>query len=559
MAIFERLKKLYNGKDAEVCYLKIQTLIEEYKNQINSKKYNLSQKDIILITYADMLSGDELSKIATLQNFLDSKIEGYINSVHFLPFFPWTSDDGFSIVDYRAIDSDLGSWRDIKLFAKKYRLMFDAVINHCSKSSDMFQQFLNNEQEFKNYFIEVDPDADTSKVVRPRALPLLTQFEDSNGLTRHIWTTFSDDQVDLNFSNYKVLLDILDILLLYIEKGARLLRLDAVAFLWKILGTSCLHLEQTHEIVKLIKEVINEVAPEVILVTETNVPHQENISYFGNGYDEAGMVYNFTLPPLLAFSILTKNTEVFTQWAQGLKLPSDQTCFFNFTASHDGIGVRPLQGILNNDEIEFLATVAKKHGGKVSYKDNGDGTKSPYELNCNYCDFLTDLDSDDDIRAKRMVLSQAVTLVMPGVPGIYFHSLFGSRNFNNGVKETGRNRTINREKLNVDDLNAQLNTGLRKKIFTAYKKLLGIRINEEAFNPYTPAEFLNVDKSVIAIARHSEQSSVLCLFNVSDTQIEVIVPSAFNLPLIDLITGKKYELSPIIMEPLEILWLKSVK
>jgi len=264
-------------------------------------------------------------------------------------------------------------------------------------------------------------------MVRPRATPLLSEFVDKEGKIHNIWTTFSKDQVDLNYKNYKVLVKVLDALFYYIQNGATLIRLDAIAFIYKEIGTSCVHLPQTHELVQLIREVLHEVAPEIIIITETNVPHQENISYFGSGDDEAQMVYNFALPPLLAHSILKADTKKLTTWAQSLTLPSDKVCFFNFTASHDGCGLRSVQGILTTQEIEMLVETTLNHGGLVSYRQT-DGGEKPYELNCSYIDILSHPDDDTSLRAKRMLVTQAVMLAMPGVPGIYFHSLVGSHN-----------------------------------------------------------------------------------------------------------------------------------
>ncbi len=283
----------------------------------------------------------------------------------------------------------------------------------------------------------------------------------------------------------------MDCLFYYIEKGATLIRLDAIAFIWKEIGTRCVHLPQTHELIQLMREVLHEVAPEVIIITETNVPHHENVSYFGSGDDEAQMVYNFALPPLLVHSILHQNTKTLTSWAKTLTLPSDKVCFFNFTASHDGIGLRPVNDILSKEEIDFLVEKVQSHGGLVSYRAEPDGTQSPYELNCSYIDALTHPEEEDQLRFKRMLLAQATVLVMPGVPGIYFHSLVGSRNYHEGVKHSGVNRAINREKYNMDWLEEELakQGALPKRMLDSYKRLISIRINEKAFDPFGKFEF----------------------------------------------------------------------
>jgi sucrose phosphorylase len=299
----------------------------------------------------------------------------------------------------------MGSWREIENISSDYRLMVDGVINHISQFSDWFLAFLAGDEYFKDFFIDVDPSTDLSKVVRPRASALLSEFTDDKGKIHNIWTTFSKDQVDLNYKNHRVLKNVLDAMFYYIEKGATLIRLDAIAFIWKEIGTECVHLDETHELIQLMREVLHEVAPEVIIITETNVPHHENVSYFGSGDDEAQMVYNFALPPLLVHSILTADTNTITKWAQSLELPSNKVCFFNFTASHDGIGLRPVKGILEDDEIKHIEKTVIEHGGLVSYRAESDGTKTPYELNCSFIDALTHPEEADSIRIKKDAFS----------------------------------------------------------------------------------------------------------------------------------------------------------
>lgn len=556
------LDLLYSQKDTSTAYLLIKELIDKYKQKIKSKPYSLSQKDIILITYGDQIFHEGETALATLKRFLDEYVEEYINTVHILPFYPYSSDDGFSIVDYKGVCPLIGSWKDIKALSKNHRLMFDGVINHMSQLSQWFDKFLANDPDYLEFFTELDPTTDLSSVVRPRTTPLLSEYSDDEDKKRYIWTTFSKDQVDLNYANYKVLLKVLELLLFYVEKGASLLRLDAIAFIWKELNTSCVHLPQTHQLIRLMREVIHEVAPEVLIITETNVPHDENISYFGDGDDEAQMVYNFALPPLLAFSILKGDTTKLTAWAKTLTLPSDKVCFFNFTASHDGVGVRAVSDILSTNELDFLVQSCEEHGGLVSYRAVKDEEKSPYELNCSYIDILTNPKEDDSLRLKRMILSQAFTLSMPGVPGIYFHSLVGSSNYHEAVRKTRRNRTINREKLNFDNIKEELEVegSLRKTLFTKYKQLISIRINEKAFDPYSAFEFIFIDKRIFAAIHYPKDKSeyIITLYNFINEVVEVDISSFCDEKLTELITHKQYKHKKFTINPYEILWLKQL-
>lgn len=566
--INKRLHRLYPPEIAERAVNSIIDLIFKYKQRIVSKEYHLSQKDIVMITYGDQVNRDHEASLHTLKEFMDNHLKGIINSVHILPFYPSSSDGGFSVVSYNAVDPKMGSWREIESIAGEYRLMVDGVINHVSQYSDWFKAYLAGDKYFQDYFIEVDPSIDLSCVTRPRATPLLSEFKDDEGRLRHIWTTFSKDQVDLNYKSHRVLRNVLDCMFYYIEKGATLIRLDAIAFIWKELGTPCVHLSQTHELIQLMREVLHEVAPEVIIITETNVPHHENVSYFGSGDDEAQMVYNFALPPLLVHSVLTGNTKTLTSWAKTLSLPSDKVCFFNFTASHDGIGLRPVKGILEDEEFDFLVEKVKENGGLVSYRAEPDGTETPYELNCSYIDALTHPDVDDNIRFKRMLLTQATVLVMPGVPGIYFHSLVGSRNYYDGVKHSGINRTINREKYNIDWLENELSKqgSLPKRMLDSYKRLISIRINEEAFNPFGEFEILDLDERIFAIDQKccGNVERIIALHNFSDEVVTCKLPNDIHSNMCDILTSNctitanenQNESEEVTLEPYQIMWLK---
>lgn len=356
-------------------------------------------------------------------------------------------------------------------------------------------------------------------VTRPRTSSLLHEFTSKEGKPVHLWTTFSKDQVDLNFKNTKVLIHILDLLMFYVSQGASMLRLDAIGFMWKEHGTSCIHLPKTHLLIQLMRAVLEKRTSETLLITETNVPHEENISYFGNGHNEAKMVYNFTLPPLLAYSILSGDGSKLTKWARGLTLPSDQVCFFNFTASHDGVGLRPVQGILTDSELGVLTSATERNGGFISYKSNPDGSQSPYELNCNYFSLLQSEEIHPSLNIARMILSQAIMLTMPGLPAFYFHSLVGSGNDRAGAEASGRSRSIDRQKMSCDTLEKELNNAesIWAVILEELKRPIAVKQKYAAFHPYRSFEFLDNGSQFLVIKRNSvnKDQVVLCVFNLT--------------------------------------------
>ncbi|HEX5218855.1 MAG TPA: sugar phosphorylase [Verrucomicrobiae bacterium] len=489
--------------------------------------YTLSERDALLITYADQLTEPERAPLHTLADFCREHLREAISGIHILPFYPWSSDDGFSVKDFVAVEPTYGTWDDIARFRPGFDLMFDAVFNHMSAQSDWFQSFLNErDAAFRDFFVTVEGEPDLSQVVRPRALPLLTEFQSPLSFKK-VWTTFSADQVDLNFKNPDVLLATIKVLLFYVRHGARFIRLDAIAYLWKEIGTTCIHLPQTHTVIQLFRAVLDEVAPEVMLITETNVPHRDNICYFGDGTNEAQLVYNFSLPPLTLHSIRTGDATMLTRWAQSLSLPSARVTWFNFLASHDGIGVNPARGILTDAEITALIEHVTSHGGFISYKSMPDGSQVPYEMNINYLDALSKPAANEpvELAARKFLTAQAIMLSLQGVPGIYFHSLFGSRGDRPAVEQTGIKRRINREKLKCEQLRRELRdaTSLRSRVFTGFCELLSKRRAHQAFAPVAPQQILELDPRVFAVLRQSRDGAdrVLCLHNVSNQTVEM--------------------------------------
>jgi sucrose phosphorylase len=489
------------------------------------RRLPLTQRDALLITYGDQVREAGLTPLQTLGEFLDEHAAGAVSGVHILPFYPSSSDDGFSVVDYRAVDPQLGTWDDVCRLGRRFDLMFDGVFNHVSAHSAWFEAFLRDDPTYRDWFITVEGDRDLSQVVRPRALPLLTTFQTAAGEKR-VWTTFSADQVDVNAHDPDVLLALIDVLLFYVSQGARFIRLDAIAYLWKQIGTPCIHLPQTHRAIQLMRAVLDEVAPDVLLITETNVPHRDNISYFGDGSNEAQLVYNFALPPLVLHTLATGDATALTRWAATLDPPSGGVTFFNFLASHDGIGVNPVRGILSQPEIDALVARASAHGGYVSYKQNPDGSKSPYELNVSYFDALSDpaADEPEDIQIRRFLVAHAIMLAMPGMPGIYFHSLFGSRGDRAGAEASGIPRRINRQKFSRAELEPELAdpSSRRARVLLELSALLRQRQASTAFHPTGRSEVVSAGPRVFAIRRTSPDGAetVLCLHNASAETVQ---------------------------------------
>jgi sucrose phosphorylase len=534
-SILHKLSVLYGKQRASACFVELERLMKVYyahktpemiaDDRTFDPAERFTERDVILITYGDLITAAGRPPLRTLSDLLRVFMQGAINTVHILPFFPYSSDRGFAIIDYEDVDPRLGGWHDIEELGRHFRLMFDGVFNHVSSKSRWFQRFLNGHPGYQDFFISFTTrdaiDRDRLRLImRPRTSDLLTPFMSIQG-PRFLWTTFSRDQVDLNFKNERVLLRVIDVLLLYVRRGADLVRLDAVTYIWRELGTRCAHLQQAHVLVKLFRSVLDVVAPQVALVTETNAPHEDNVSYFGDGRDEAQLVYNFALPPLVLHAFLTGDCRRLADWAADLARVSDTATYLNFLDSHDGIGLLGAKGILGSEEIDSLVERTREHEGLISYRDNGDGTVSPYELNTTWYSALNREGASEgvELQVARFVASRSIAFALMGVPGIYLPSLFGAKNDTATVLEGAAARNINRKTIDEVALYAMLQDrgSWGHKVARRFRRLIRRRIRTAAFHPNSPQRVLRSSHAVFAVLRGepASQGRVLALTNVT--------------------------------------------
>lgn len=526
-----------------------------------------SEQDIICITYGDSVIAANEQPLHTLQRFLQARLKDVVSGVHILPFFPYSSDDGFAVKDYLAVNTDLGDWQDISAIAKDFKLMADLVINHCSAQSTWFENYLKDEQPGANYFFEGDPEIELSHVIRPRTNDLLQPVNTVTGV-RHVWCTFSHDQIDLNFANPEVLLEFARIIRAYLNYGIRIFRLDAVAFLWKEPRTNCLSLPQTHEMVRLIRTLIEYCSPGAMLITETNIPNRENLAYFGNG-NEAHAIYNFALPPLLLHALLSGNGQYLKNWMMSMPPAQMGTCYLNFIASHDGIGLRPVEGILSDEEIDALILTMEYFGGEISWRALNKHQKRPYEINISLFDALQGTIANkvpDDLRIQRYICAHAIMLALEGIPAIYIHSFLATPNDHEGVTKTGMNRSINRHKWNCHELQEKLDDQETQtnQVYNGLKKLIDIRTLQPAFHPNATQFTLHLGEKIFAFWRQSvdRSQSIFALNNISDCEQSI---SLQDINLIetndwyDLISGQQFPnlAEQLLLKPYQTLWISN--
>ncbi len=533
--------------------------------QLRENRYvnHWSEKDSIVITYGDSILEPEQKPLSTIKHFLDTYLQDSISGVHLLPFYPFTSDDGFSVLDYSTVNPTLGDWRHIEAIADNYSLMADLVINHCSARSLWFENFLNDREPGSDYFVTASPEEDLTAVIRPRANSLLREVATVRG-TQYVWCTFSHDQVDLNFKNPAVLKEFVRIIRQYLDSGIRIFRLDAVAFLWKEAGTSCLNLEQTHEIVRLLRTLIEQQRSDAIIITETNIPNRENLAYFGNA-NEAHCIYNFSLPPLLLHCLNTGNCDPLKQWMMSMPPAHNGTAYFNFIASHDGIGLRPAEGLLSEQQIDDLVNSMHQFGGLISWRSVDNGERKPYEINISLFDaFKGTSQGEDNLGIDRFICAHGIMLALEGIPGIYIHSLVGTQNDYRRAENTGHNRAINRHQWDYKALQSELanSDSSHSQVYNKLINLLKIRTAQPAFHPNATQFTLHLGSQLFGFWRQSldRQQSIFSISNIS-AQPQSLTLSDINLidneAWYDLISGMSFTDSEpvIIMQPYQTLWI----
>ncbi|MFA3792319.1 sugar phosphorylase [Aliiglaciecola sp. SL4] len=526
-----------------------------------------SEEDIILITYGDSIESEMQTPLVTLHQFLNNHVKDTINSVHILPFFPYSSDDGFAVIDYSSVNESLGNWLDVKSISTNYRLMSDLVINHCSSRSAWFDNFIKGEGPGSDFFFTVDDDYDTSNVVRPRTSELLRETKTENGIKK-VWCTFSHDQVDFDFQNPKVLGAFVEIIRQYLDHGVRIFRLDAVAFLWKKSGTTCINLEKTHEVIRLLRTLIEYAQNDCIIITETNIPNRENLTYFGNA-NEAHAVYNFSLPPLLVNTLVTGDCTYLKNWLMSMPPAQNGTTYFNFIASHDGIGLRPAEGLLDEKEINTLVNTMQSFGGMVSWRTLPGGKQKPYEINIALFDALKGTTKGpDNLGMERFICAHEIMFALEGIPGLYIHSILATGNDYERVTNTSQNRSINRKRWDMSELENQLNDKDSQHAIALKRinHLLSIRIHQKAFHPNATQFTLQLGAKLFGFWRQSidRRQSIFCISNITDAD-QTVVMSDINLIGTDcwwdLITGNEIILdhSDFVLTPYQTVWISNTR
>jgi sucrose phosphorylase len=533
-----------------------------YEEISEDKKWDESYA--VLITYADGVYKKGEATLVTLRELLSKYFGSLSKVVHILPFLKSTSDGGFAVSSHKSIDEKFGSWEDLNSISNKHFLMADLVLNHVSSSHPWVQQFIKCQEPGLSNVFSPSQDLDWKNVIRPRSSSLFSQINTEDG-QKQVWTTFGPDQVDLNWLNPKMTVEFLHLIITYLSNGIKWLRLDAVGFIWKESGTTCLHLPKAHSIVKILRILLNDLLKDGVLITETNVPQKENLSYL-IPEDEADMAYNFPLPPLLLEAIITSRADILNSWICDWPELPETTTLFNFTASHDGVGLRALEGLMNEQRIKDLLINCEKRGGLVSHRRLSNGVDKPYELNISWWSAMEDPGRDSNrFQYERFLLTQLFVMSLKGVPAFYLPALLASENDIKNFSMTGQRRDLNREKFKSENLAAVFKNpeSNANKNLRYLRSAMDVRAKLPQFHPQSQMECLSKSRSdIVVIKRGIGSKAIFTIHNMTENKINYrFMDYEFNklikndLNMQDYLTTNKYNSNNIELDPFQVIWL----
>ena len=517
--------------------------------------------DAVLITYANTVADDAAFGLQSLRGLVNRHLEPFARVIHVLPFLKSTSDGGFAVSSYQKIEQQYGDWSDLSALAEGRRLMADLVLNHVSASHPWVQQFLRNEQPGESCVLEASPDPCWNDVVRPRSSALFTQLSGPNG-RRQVWTTFGPDQVDLDWHHPQVLIGFIELLNRLLGHGVRWIRLDAVGFVWKEPNTSCIHLPQAHRLVQVLRYLLDRHGPDGVVVTETNVPEQENLSYLRNG-QEAHLAYNFPLPPLLLEAAMSGRADLLNGWLTRWPQLPNQTGLLNFTACHDGVGLRPLEGLMADQRVLQLLVGCERRGGLISHRRLNNGEEVPYEINISWWSAMADGGIDPTyLQRERFLLTQLMIMALPGVPAFYLPALLAAPNDLTRFRRTGHRRDLNRPQFTAQALERRLADPDAdvSALLPVLKRALAERAVHLALHPDAPMQVLSADRlDRVILQRSYGGETLVAVHNITASRLSLRLGRLggdVNQPWADCLSGHVFAPHQLhSLEPYAVHWL----
>ena len=518
--------------------------------------------DVVLITYADTVVEADQPALVSLRTFINSQLSDFAGVIHVLPFLEASSDGGFAVASHDCLESRHGDWNDLADLAEGRKLMADLVLNHVSASHPWVRQFLRDQEPGRSCVLEASPDPCWDNVVRPRSSALFTKLQGPISM-RQVWTTFGPDQVDVDWSHPEVLLGFTRLLARMVAHGVRWIRLDAVGFVWKEPNTSCIHQPQAHQLVEILRQLLTIACPDGVVVTETNVPEQENLSYLRTGR-EAHLAYNFPLPPLLLEAAVSGSADLLNRWLSRWPSLPESTSLLNFTACHDGVGLRPLEGLMPPSRLMDLLIACEQRGGLVSHRRWAAGNEVPYEINISWWSAMADGGLDPSYwQRERFLLTQLMVLALPGVPALYLPALLATANDLGRFRRTGHRRDLNRPQFKKSSVERRLQDpdSDAAAVLVALKQAIAVRATQPALHPDGQLQVLTPDRvDRVVLHRSHAGHDLVAVHNVTSTRLTLDPFGLLDLedtdPWVDCLSGRTLEpCRRHLLNPYEVLWL----
>ena len=518
--------------------------------------------DVVLITYADTVVEADQPALVSLRTFINSQLSDVAGVIHVLPFLEASSDGGFAVASHDCLESRHGDWNDLADLAEGRKLMADLVLNHVSASHPWVRQFLRDQEPGRSCVLEASPDPCWDNVVRPRSSALFTKLQGPISM-RQVWTTFGPDQVDVDWRHPEVLLGFTRLLARMVAHGVGWIRFDAVGFVWKEPNTSCIHQPQAHQLVEILRQLLTIACPDGVVVTETNVPEQENLSYLRTGR-EAHLAYNFPLPPLLLEAAVSGSADLLNRWLSRWPSLPESTSLLNFTACHDGVGLRPLEGLMPPSRLMDLLIACEQRGGLVSHRRLADGNEVPYEINISWWSAMADGGLDPSYwQRERFLLTQLMVLALPGVPALYLPALLATSNDVGRFRRTGHRRDLNRPQFKKSSLERRLQDpeSDAAAVLVALKQAIAVRALQPALHPDGQLQVLTPDRvDRVVLHRSHAGHDLVAVHNVTSTRLTLDPFGLLDLedtdPWVDCLSGRTLEpCRRHLLNPYEVLWL----
>lgn len=398
----------------------------------------------MLISYADSL-GKNLKELKTC---IDTYLKDAVGSVHILPFFPSSADRGFAPISYKTVDPAFGNWEDIAALAKSYPLMFDFMINHISRQSELVQDFCIDWDAFWGKSGASESDVVAIYKRKDRAPFVEIDFGDTQG-KRKVWCTFGEEQIDLDLCKPAVQSFFTHTINELAAKGASIIRLDAFAYAVKKAGSSCFFVEpEIWELLGSVAAMAKKAGVEIL--PEIHEHYSIQMKLAEKGY----WVYDFALPALVLHALYSGRVDKLANW---LKIcPRKQWTTLD---THDGIGMVDVVDLLSPEEIDFTRESLYKKGANVQkkYSSAEYNNLDVYQINCTY---YSALGNNDDA----YLLARAVQFFAPGIPQVYYTGLLAGINDIELLEKTKNGRDINRHYYTLAEVASETKRPVVKKL-----------------------------------------------------------------------------------------------